>query len=138
MDVHRGDAMSATVARRPTAVDVAEARRLHKAGWNSREIASMLATNGVSVSDRAVCRWVNPHLELRDRLRHRAYQAQKRAEGGAFTLRGSSIAYRAAFIRRLYAEAVPINSIAKVCRVVFGDAEIDRYWVDQMLDADCE
>jgi hypothetical protein len=101
-----------------------EARRLHRAGWTTREIPALLAAldhAGRAPAQTTVWRWINERGMRRHLERERSYKRSRSAEDGRFTLRGTSPEYREAFMRRLQAERVPRTSIAKVCTVVFDE-----------------
>lgn len=98
-----------------------EARRLREEGWPYRTIRKLLAErHGVQPSHSTLAWWCDDEIRTRKLAREYAIRDQQRAAAAVFRLPGKTPEYRRQFARALRAEGVPVPSIAKVFRVVYG------------------
>jgi hypothetical protein len=105
------------------AATLIRAQELHAAGWPIVKIADLLERElGARPCRDTILGWVDPAYAQRRDMRQQRYNTRRWAARWTFQLGGErmSTEYRAAFARRLRDEGVPVESIARVCGVVFG------------------
>lgn len=114
---------------------VAEVQRLASVGWSLRRIQSIMEKeHGVRPARDTLKTWTDPEFAEKRRADHRAKKAAKLAESWSFRFPGRCGSdYQEAFIRRLDEAGVPMQSIAKVCTVVFPDEGWTRSRVAYLL-----
>lgn len=102
---------------------VRRAIELDKAGWTRNQIPAVLERElGVRPGRDTVQRWIDPAYA--EKVRRRMYGVNARRWAGRWRfnfLARATPACREEFVRRLHAEGVPKQSIAKCCTVVFGE-----------------
>lgn len=115
---------------------VANAQRLADAGWSLRRIQSIMEKEyGVRPARDTLKTWTDPEFAERRRAEHRRKRTKQRVENWNFRMGGSKATreYQEAFICRLDLAGVPMQSIAKVCTVVFPDDGWTRARVAYLL-----
>jgi hypothetical protein len=124
--------------QRHSSATVAEAQRLHAAGWSVYGIAKLLRRRGTSVDETTIAEWVDPALAERRRreqaLRYRIRNARKTGGRlGAGPPRSPE--FRLERIRSLDKAGVSAEAIAKVMTFDFPNEPITGHMVRHALRA---
>lgn len=122
-------------AIRHSTTAMSRAVELKQAGWPSGQIPNILYRElGVRPSRNTILRWTSAQYAEKERRRMNGVNARRWVARWQFNyLERATRPCREEFIRRLDAEGVPKQSIAKVCTVLFAEP-ISRDKVRRIID----
>ena len=105
-----------------TMTTMRRALELREAGWTPTQVRKQLEREGLGAPSTTTLRkWACPEYDRRQRALIHEYGSRRAADSATFRLRGSTGAYKHAFMTRLRSEGLSAHAIGVVHGIVFDE-----------------